>query len=141
LFLIDLARPAAQDWERRSSRLVFREQFREFLSREFPGWKIIELSAEQDLEHTLSPAFPRALLQKGAPGLAAVGAPPDSLDSSGILSFGLIWLDYLRKRERRTAIEGLMLFLPLGKERTTSLRVACLDTSAARFEVFAYSKE
>jgi len=141
LFLIDLARPSAPDWERRSTRLVFREQFRQFLSREFPGWKITELSAEQDLEHSLSPAFPRALLRKGATGLAAVAAPPDAIDSSGILSFGLIWLDYLRKRERRIAIEGLMLFLPLGRERTTCLRVVYLNTSVARFEVFAYSEE
>lgn len=141
LFLIDLARPSAPDWERRSTRLVFREQFRQFLSREFPGWKITELSAEQDLEHSLSPAFPRALLRKGATGLAAVAAPPDAIDTSGILSFGLIWLDYLRKRDRRIAIEGLMLFLPLGKERTTCLRVVHLNTSVARFEVFAYSEE
>jgi hypothetical protein len=141
LFLMDLARPAAQDWERRGARLVFRERFRQFLSREFPGWKIIELSTEQDLEHSLSPAYPRALLRKGAAGLAAIAAPPDAIDTSGIHSFGLIWLDYLRNRERRIAIEGLMLFLPLGKERTTCLRVAHLNVSVARFEVFAYSEE
>jgi hypothetical protein len=37
LFLLDLARPASQGWERRGTRLVFRERFRQFLSREFPA--------------------------------------------------------------------------------------------------------
>src|SRR5882672_683091 len=108
VFLLDLARPASRGWERRGARLVFRERFRQFLSREFPAWKIDELSTEADLEHTLSPAYPRALLKHGASGLAAIGAAPDSFHSDGVLSFGLIWLDYLRKRERRITIEGLV---------------------------------
>jgi len=90
LFLLDLARPASQSWERRGTRLVFRERFRQFLSREFPAWKIDELSTEADLEHTLSPAYPRALLKHGTSGLAAMAAAPNSLHSSGVLSFGLI---------------------------------------------------
>jgi hypothetical protein len=139
LFLLDLARPASQGWERRGTRMVFRERFRQFLSREFPAWRIDELSTEADLEHTLSPAYPRALLKHGASGLAAIGAPEDSLHSDGVLSFGLIWLDYLRKRERRITIEGLVLFLPADQARTTSLRVGFLDDRLARFEVFAYS--
>jgi hypothetical protein len=110
LFLLDLARPASQDWELRGTRLVFRERFRQFLSREFPGWRIDELSTETDLQHSLSPAYPRALLRRGTSGLAAIGAAPDSLHPAGVLSFGLIWLDYLRKREQRTTIEGLVLF-------------------------------
>jgi hypothetical protein len=140
LYLIDLALPAGPDWERRGTRLVFREQFRQFLSREFPAWRIAEVSTERDLEHSLSPTFPRALLKRGNAALAAIGSPPDGLNSSGVLSFGLIWLDYLRKRERRTAIEGLVLFVPANQERTTSLRLKFLDATRARFEAFAYSE-
>ena len=138
LFLLDLARPTGQDWERRGTRLVFREQFRQFLHREFPAWNIAEVSTEADLEHSLSPAYPRALLKRGTSGLAAIGAPPDSLNISGVLSFGLIWLEYLRHRERRVTIEGLLLFLPADQERTTCLRVRLLNDKAARFAVFAY---
>ena len=140
LFLLDLAQSAGQDWERRGTRLVFREQFRQFLHREFPAWTIAELSTEADLEHSLSPAYPRALLMRGPAGLAAIGAAPDSLNIAGVLSFGLIWLDYLRHRERRIAIEGLLLFLPVDQERTTCLRVRLLNHSATRFEVFAYNR-
>jgi len=139
LFLIDLARPTSRDWELRGTRLVFRERFRQFLLREFPAWKVAELSTEADLEHTLSPAHPRALLKQGSAGLAAIGAAPDGLNTGGVLSFGLIWLDYLRRRERRATIEGLVLFLPEGQERTTSLRLNFLDHQSTRFELFVYS--
>ena len=140
LYLIDLARPAAgPDWERRGTRLAFRERFRQFLSREFPAWRIAEVSTEQDLEHSLSPAYPRALLKRGAACLAAIGSPPDGLSSSGVLSFGLIWLDYLRRRERRAIVEGLVLFVPSDQERVTALRLRFLNHERARLELFAYS--
>jgi hypothetical protein len=63
------------------------------------------------------------------------------IDSSGVLSFGLIWLDYLRRRTPDVAIETLALFLANGQERTTCLRLAFLDARAARFEAFGYSGE
>jgi len=140
LFLLDLARPAGAESSRRGTRLVFRERFRDFLCREFPAWKVAELSAEADLEHTLSPAYPRALLKHGNTGLAAIAAPPGSLNASGVLSFGLIWLDYLRHRERRRTIEGLLLFLPSGEERTTALRMRHLNHAATQFALFAYDQ-
>ena len=141
LFLIDLARPAGFDAERRSARLVFREQFRQFLHREFPSWKIAELSAEPNLEYSLSPAFPRALLRDGQKGVAAIAAPSEASDPAAALSFGLIWLDYLRRRERRLTIGGLVLFVPSGQERATCLRVKWLDPRVARYDLFAYSEQ
>ena len=138
LFLLDLARPASAEWSRRGTRLVFRERFRNFLSREFPAWKVTELSTAADLEHTLSPAYPRALIKRGNTGLAAIAAPPGGLNASGILSFGLIWLDYLRRREQRLAIEGLLLFLPAAESRATALRLRHLNHTATRFALFAF---
>ena len=138
IFLLDLAQPASADWSRRGTRLVFRERFRQFLGREFPAWNIADLSTEPDLEHSLSPAYPRALLKRGTAGLAAIAAPPDGLNASGVLSFGLIWLDYLRTRERRLTMEGLAIFLPAGQERTTSLRVEHLNHKRTAFALFAY---
>jgi hypothetical protein len=140
VFLIDLARPSSRDWQRRGARLVFRERFRLFLTRQFPGWKLAEVSAEANLEHSLSPVYPRALLRKGPSGWAAIAAPHDS-DADGILSFGLIWLDYLRRREKRLAIEGLALLVPCGQERTTGFRLPFLNPAAARYELFAYSEQ
>ncbi len=139
LFLVDLARPSSQDFERRSERLVFRERFRQFLTRQFADWTLAEISAEANLEASLSPSYPRAFLRRGQSGWAAIGAPPES-DPAGMLTFGLIWLDYLRRRERRLAVEGLALYVPHGQERNTSLRLPWLNEELARYELFAYDE-
>ena len=139
LFLVDLARPASQEFERRSERLVFRERFRQFLTRQFADWTLAEVSADPNLESSLSPSYPRAFLRRGQSGWAAIAAPPES-DTSGVLTFGLIWLDYLRHREKRLAIEGLAIYVPRGKERITSLRLLWLNPEIACYELLAYDE-
>ena len=141
LFLIDLAQPAGAEVGRRGPRRVFRERFREMLSRQFPGWKIAELSVEADLAHSLSPAYPRAYLKHGQSGWAAIAASPDAASAAGVLSFGLIWLDYLRRREKRVAIQGLALFVPCGFEQPTCLRLLFLNAETAGCRVFGYSEQ
>ena len=71
LLLVDLAHPANATATRRSDRLKYREQFRLALNRQYPDWRIAELSTDPDLEHTLSPAYPRAMLRKGKSAMAA----------------------------------------------------------------------
>ena len=91
VYLLDLARRSGADMGRRSGRLVFRERFRLFLRRQFPSWTLAELSAEANLEFSLSPVFPRALLRSGRQGWAAIACPPEA-DAAALVSFGLIWL-------------------------------------------------
>jgi hypothetical protein len=138
MFLLDLGRRSGAELSKRTGRLVFRERFRLFLRRQFPEWTPAEVSAEADLEHSLSPAFPRAYLKHGQHGWAAIACPPEG-DASAVLTFGLIWLAYLRARERRVALEGLAVYLPVGRERTAALRTLCLDARSARFELFTYT--
>jgi hypothetical protein len=141
LSLIDLRRPSGQNLSLKSSRLEFRELFRRFLRRQFPAYKIAELTTEADLEHSLSPAYPRALLRQGASGWAAVGASLDPFHADGALTFGLIWLDYLRQREPDLVIYGLILYLPAGREKTTCLRLLFLDSLAAQYAAFVYTAD
>ena len=141
LLFIDTARPALAAAPVRGRRLSFRERFRRLLHRQFPDWKIAELSTDQVLEHSLSSLYPRALLRRGQAALAAMAAPPEGVDVSGILSFGLIWLDYLRHRETRLSVEELTLFLPQGLERGACLRLRFLNPKAARFRAYVYSAE
>jgi hypothetical protein len=139
--LIDRARPTTHELQRKSSRMIFRERLRLFLSREFPDWKIAELTSEANLEYSLSPTYPRAFLRRGSRGLAAIGAGPEVEDVAGCLAFGLIWLDYLRRRERRVTVEGLAIVVPAAKAGAVSLRLPFLDYEKARFELFTYSDE
>jgi hypothetical protein len=141
LSLIDLDRTSNRDAGRRGARLKYRERFRQSLHRQFPDWRVVELSTEADLHHSLSPAYPRALLRKGTLALAVIGAAEDSLSPDGVLSFGLIWLEYLRRRETRLIVEGLAVFLPLGAEQNTCHRVRHLNPRAARFTVFVHDPD
>ncbi|MBM3810754.1 MAG: hypothetical protein FJW20_03870 [Acidimicrobiia bacterium] len=141
ILLFDQARAANHSLKRRAERHVFREQFRTMLARNFPGWKLAELSSEPDLQHSLSPAHCRALLKRGRTGWAALASPDDPHGASAALSFGLIWLDYLRRRERKLTLQGLVLFLPAGRELPTCLRLRCLHPRAAQFSVFLYGQD
>jgi hypothetical protein len=139
LQLLDVSHAAAGQKTKRAGRLAFRENFRRFLLRQFPGWRIAELSSDPDLEHSLSPSHPRALLKKGNEAWAAIGAANTS-DADFTLSFGLIWLDYLRRREAKTAILGLAVFLPEKSERATCQRIRCLDPKLAEYHVFVHAE-
>lgn len=140
ILLVDAARIAGQRAAKRGERLRYREHFRRSLSRQFPGWNVAAISSEPDLHHSLSPSFPRALLTRGQAGVAVIGAPADSADPAAALTYGLIWLDYLRRRERDVRISTLAVLVPLGAERTTCLRVRWLDPGKASYRVFAYDE-
>jgi hypothetical protein len=136
-WLYDADRPEALQWDRRGGRRIVREQFRRMLLRSFTGWEIEELSTEQDLEHTLSANYPRALIRQGKRAWAAILAPPEAPHA---LSFGLIWLDYVRRRfQPKLTVEGLALYLPAQETQAIALRLRWLDPAKALFQLFAYS--
>ncbi len=141
LLLADLERGDRAALERYSLRQTLRERLRRALSRQWPDWVVAELSCEAHLEESLSPAYARAMLRRGRQGWAALMAPSDPSAASGALSFGLLWLDYLRRKQQRLFIQGLILFLPDGSEETTCLRLAWLDPDVAEFRVYVYSEE
>jgi hypothetical protein len=141
LSLLDLRHSTRDNVTLQSGRLEFREQFRRFLRRQFPNYKIAELTTGADLEHSLSPAYPRAYLRQGASAWAAIGAPADPFHCEGVLTFGLIWLDYLRVREPSAVIQGLLLYLPAGSEKTACLRLMFLNPEVAQYAAFVYTEE
>jgi hypothetical protein len=142
LALLDLARAGAHV-ETQALRLEFRERFRRLLARELPGWQIRQISAGADLEHSLSPAFTRALLTRGqsAFGVIAASEAASQATCDQTLSFGLIWLDYLRRRESRRTIHGLRIFLPHGRTAATANRLAFLDRAAAEYELYEFAPD
>jgi hypothetical protein len=139
LALLDLAR-AGTHLEKQAARLEFRERFRRLLARELRDWEIKQISAAADLEHSLSPAYARALLARGPAAWAVIATEEDAPAAAcdQILSFGLIWLDYLRQRETRRTVQGLKIFLPPKKSRVTANRLAFLDDALAAYELYEY---
>lgn len=138
IVLADLALARNESVAKRSNRLINREHFRRALSRQFPGWTVVELTSEPDLEHSLSPSYPRAYLRRGRRGFAALAA---THAVGGALTFGLLWLDYLRQRERKHTVEGLAMFVPMGDENDTALRLRYLDPSQGRFGLFVLTDD
>lgn len=119
----------------RGTREVLKELLRRWLARQYPGWQAAEITTGMDLEHTLSPAYPRALLRRGTKRLAAMAAPAGGADAA--MTFALIWMDYVRRRDR-AEVDGLALFLPQGEEGNTLIRLPHLRVEAA---VFRYGED
>jgi len=140
LQIADLAAPNGRELGRRTSRIAFCETFHLMLAREWPEWQIVEISADANLEASLSTSYARAFLRRGSNGIAVMAAAPDSPGCAGIVAFGLIWLDYLRRREKARPIGPLLLYVPLGREVEVASRVACLDPMKAACQLFAFDE-
>ncbi len=122
----------------RAGRQVFLERMRGMVRRQFPGWALEELTTGADLEHSLSPACPRGVVRRGTSAWAVIGAPATA--AGGALSFGILWLDYLRSRRGRQ-IAGLAAFVPEAQCEIAARRMQFLDAGAAGWRLYAYTGE
>jgi hypothetical protein len=138
--IADLAAASGCELRRRSSRIAFRDRFRLMLAREFAEWRAEDVSTDPNLEQSLSPSYARAYLRRGSTGIAVIAAPPDVPDCSAIVPFGLIWLDYLRRREKAMGVSRLLLFAPRDQEGATASRAALLDPAKVSCQLFVYDK-
>jgi hypothetical protein len=141
LQIADLGAPGGRDLGRRTSRIAFCERLRLMLAREWPEWRIEDISAEANLEESLTPSFARAFLRTGSSsGMAVMAAQPETAGAGGIVAAGLIWLDYLRRREKTCAIGRLLLYVPLGMERDAAFRAGCLDPAKVDCRLFGFDE-
>jgi hypothetical protein len=139
LVLYDDAKPAALPLRKQSERHHFREFLRGLLRRQFPAWRIATLSADLDLQHSLSANYPRALLRRGPASIAVLAAPPGPADPHHALTFALLWLHHLRGLNPGLPIETLALFLPPPALTAAALRLRWL--TGAQFRLFTYSPD
>jgi hypothetical protein len=137
------SRAAPERVARRSERTRYAQGLRRALGQLFPQWKAEELSTEADLEHSLSGRYARGVLRRGQQVWAVIGSgeQEDPSAAEGILTYGLIWLDWLRRREPAKVITGLKLFVPPGRAATTLHRLAWLDPHLAQWEVYESGEE
>ena len=137
LSLIDMGRAANHEAIRRGTRLKYRERFRSpCIASSRSG-----ASPNSALNRIWSAAF-RPAIRGSSPEranrLAAIGVPDDAVEPEEALTFGLIWLDHSRHRERRLVVEGLAIFVPAGVEASTRHRVRYLNRAAAQFLVYIH---
>ena len=131
----DRRTPTARDSARRNyQRLLERA-----LTRSFIGSKVDGMRSAMDLEHSFGPAYVRGRLLKGtgAEAVIGVGQAESAATVDGILTLGVLWLDYCRQHgDGRRHFGGLKVVVPAGAWRTAAERMAWLNHAAAGFQLF-----
>jgi hypothetical protein len=131
----DRRTPTTRDTARRNYlRLLER-----VLSRQFIGAKVDGMRTAMDLEHSFGPAYARGRLLRGSAADAVIGVGDAESASTidGVLTLGLLWLDYCRNHgDARRHFGGLKVVVPAGAWRTTAERMAWLNHAAADFALF-----
>ncbi|HEX7729734.1 MAG TPA: hypothetical protein VF392_11905 [Terracidiphilus sp.] len=131
----DRRTPTARDAARRNyMRLLERA-----LARTNPGCKIDAMRSAMDLEHSFGPAYARGHLLRGTAGEAVigVGAAESASTIDGVLTLGLLWLNYCREHgDARRYFGALRVIVPEGAARTTAERMSWLNHAAAEFRLF-----
>ncbi|HUS18440.1 MAG TPA: hypothetical protein VMZ25_02205 [Terriglobales bacterium] len=124
---------------KKAARSAYQRLLERTLQRSFPDFVLEHkrLSTAVDLEHSFGPAYARGLLRKGRSAFAVLGVGNDEAAATvdAALAIGLLWLDHCRNSFDRGAVQGLKLFLPLGRSETVRARAAHLG-SGARVRIF-----
>lgn len=131
----DRRTPTARD----SSRRNYQRLLERVLNRAFLGAKLDSFRSAMDLEHSFGPAYVRGHLLRGTAADAVIGVSKaeSSATIDGILTLGILWLDYCReKADARRHFSGLKVIVPKGAHRTTAERLAWLNHAAADFQLY-----
>jgi hypothetical protein len=124
---------------RRAGRAAYQRLLRAVLERAFPDWTLDKLTSAADLEKSFGPVYCRGLLRRGRSAVAVLGVNAGELQPGidSALTFALLWLQAAREKEAaRIVVEGLRLIVPAGRAAIVRERMAHLDRSAAKFELY-----
>lgn len=129
----------------RSAARIEREQFKmrfgRMLAEQFPDAQVESLATAADLKRSFSALYTRGVMSEGRSSWAVMAAAPseNSATFEGILSFGLLWLDWTRQHGHRHRIDGLRVFLPQKETRVTMERARALSPSVG-LDVYEFSE-
>jgi hypothetical protein len=127
--------PSARD----SARRTYQRLLERVLTRAFPGAKVDGMRSAMDLEHSFGPAYIRGRLLLGTSAYAVIGVgnAESSAIIDGILTLGVLWLEYCReKSDGRRHFGGLKVIVPAGAWRVTAERIAWLNPALAEFRLY-----
>src|SRR5688572_3753635 len=129
--------------QKKSARSAYARLLPVMLERAFSGWKLQELTTAIDLTRSFGPVYARGLLQRGQSAFAVLGVNSQegqaAIDAALIIA--LLWLDHCRERDVCLVVEGLKLFLPSGTSAVVRERMAHLDRTAAKFELYEFDEK
>jgi len=131
----DRRTPTARDASRRN----YQKLLGRVLTRKFFDAKVDGLRSAMDLEHSFGPAYVRGRLLRGTVADAVIGVSgaESAAMVDGILTLGILWLDYCRQHGTgRRHFGGLKVIVPVGAWRTTAERIAWLNHAVADFQLF-----
>jgi hypothetical protein len=124
---------------RRGRRIEYLGHLRRWLAQLFPGAPSDGLTTEASLKDSLSGCYARGLLHEAGRSWAVMGVGPEESPAviDGILTYGIIWLDFLRQRNPNRVITGLKVFVPHNFTETTQQRLAWMNRKVALWELYA----
>lgn len=131
----DRRTPTARDTSRRH----YQKLLERVLTRRFLDARVDGMRSAMDLEHSFGPAYVRGRLLRGtaADAVIGVGQAESGAMVDGVLTLGILWLDYCRQHgDGRRHFGGLKVVVPAGARRTTGERMAWLNHAAAEFQLF-----
>lgn len=128
---------------KRVERAAYNRLLERMVKRSFPQWSLGRMTNSMDLERSFGPIYTRGLLQRGRSGFAVLGVNRHETQASidAALTFAILWLDLCRHSNIRLVIEGLKLIVPQGHSEVVRARMANLNHSAAKFQLYELSKE
>ena len=124
---------------RDSSRRQYQRMLERVLARYFVDSKIDGFRSAMDLEHSFGLAYVRGRMLKGTHAEAVIGvsASESSATIDGVLTIGILWLDYCRKHaDARKHFGSLKVIVPAGHWRTAAERMAWPITPPPIFSCF-----
>lgn len=128
---------------RRAARSTYQQHLRRMLERHYPGFTVAKLSNAIDLEKSFGPIYTRGIIRQGRTAFAVLGVNQQETQSSidAALTFAILWLDTCRSSEdHRVLIEGIKLFLPPGTSALTCERLAHLNATAAKWQLYEFDE-
>jgi len=129
---------------RKAARAGYQRQLQRILERTLPDFRMIHITTGADLEQSFGPVYARGLLRRGQSAFAVFGVNAQETQGSidGSLTFAILWLDLCRRTQaNKLHVEGLKLFVPAGTANLVRARMAHLNQSAAKWQLYAVNEK
>jgi hypothetical protein len=139
LSFLDLARPQTAHRSLTGTRRNFAGQFRNMVTRQFPGWQLDALTVAQDLRRSFSGVYPRARLSRSSHVIAAMACAQPEAEAQ-MLTFALLWHAHLRRSAETGQRVSLALFLPEGTGNLTAQRLQWLDAGKLGPAIYLFNQ-